>query len=90
MKQASVTASTVFYVSPMPHGGWAVYGSDIAPPLSTFAARGDALRHAYTAADRATLGEVQVLGWTGAVEEYWVRPSLAQQRPGFHRAVSLS
>jgi hypothetical protein len=90
MKQQAFTTSTVFYVSPMPHGGWAVFGSEIAPPLSTFSARGEALQHAYAAADRASLGEVQVLGWTGGVEEYWVRPSIPQQRPGFHRSITLS
>jgi hypothetical protein len=90
MKQPSVTTSTVFYVSPMPRGGWAVFGPDIAPPLSTFSARGDALRHAYAVADRASLGEVQVLGWSGSVEEYWVRPSVPQQRPGCHRSITLS
>jgi len=90
MKQQAVTTSTVFYVSPLPDGGWAVFGSNIAPPISTFPARGDALRHAHAAADRASLGEVQVLGWSGSVEEYWVRPCVPQQRPGFHRSITLA
>ena len=53
--QRATTNSEVFYVSPVPTGGWAVFGSDIAPPLSTFALRGSALEHARIRAQQVAL-----------------------------------
>ena len=82
------TPSTVFYVSPAPNGGWAVFGSEISPPLSTFAVRGAALRHAEERAEQAALGEVQVLDWNGSVEEYVVHASASEGRPACRRAIS--
>ncbi len=85
--QESTTTSTVFYVSPMPSGSWSVFGSEIAPPLSTFEARTSAIEHACSRADQVALGEVQVLDWSGAVDEYFVRMSICEGRPSCRRAI---
>ena len=87
MRRAA-TISNVFYVSPAPNGGWAVFGSEIAPPLSTFARRGSALEHARFRARQVALGEVQVLDWNGAVEEFFVNASPRDGRPACWRAIS--
>jgi len=76
--------STVFYVCPALNGGWSVFGPDIAPALSTFAtfdARGAAVEYACRAAEEAILGEVQVLGLDGSVEEYRPCASTTVRRP---------
>jgi hypothetical protein len=86
--QESITASTVFYVSQVPNGGWAVFGSDISPPLWTFEARDSAIEHACARADHVALGEVQVLDWSGAVDEYLVRESICEDRSPCRRAIS--
>ena len=88
--QESTTAATVFYVSPVPDGSWGVFGSDIAPPLSTFEARASAIDHACRRADQVALGEVQVLDWSGSVNEYFVRMSICEGRPACRRAISQS
>ena len=87
------TGSTVFYVCPAPDGGWSVFGSDIAPALSTFEARDEAVRYACDVAEQATsgeaYGEVQILGWDGSVEEYHACASVTGSRPAYslaHRA----
>jgi hypothetical protein len=81
-------SSTVFYVCPALHGGWAVFGSDIAPALSTFDARDEAVEYACGVAERLPLAEVQVLGWNGSVEEYRACASLTGSRPAFAQAIS--
>lgn len=86
--QRTTTASKVFYVSPVPAGGWAVFGSEVAPPLSTFDWRGSALEHARERARQVALGEVQVLDWNGSVEEIFVNASPADGRPACWRAIS--
>jgi hypothetical protein len=86
--QSTASSASVFYVSPTPQGAWAVFGSEISPPLSTFAARVSAVVFACDQADRAQLGEVQVLAANGSVEEYLIRESLSEDRPAYRRAVS--
>lgn len=86
--QSTASSASVFYVSPTPQGAWAVFGSEISPPLSTFAARVSAVVFACDQADRAQLGEVQVLAADGSVEEYLVRESLSEHRPAYRRALS--
>ena len=88
--QPAMTPSTVFYVCPAPDGGWTVFGSGISPPLSTFTARGAAVRHACSQAEHVALGEVQVLGWNGSVEEYFVSASETEGRPAYKRAITPS
>lgn len=86
--QRTTAVSHVFYVSPVPAGGWAVFGSDISPPLSTFELRGSALVHAREKAQQVALSEVQVLDWNGSVEEFFVNASPAHGRPACWRAIS--
>jgi hypothetical protein len=86
--QSTTSSASVFYVSPTPQGAWAVFGSAISPPLSTFTARGSAVMFACDQADRAPLGEVQVLAANGSVEECLIRESVAENRPAYRRAVS--
>jgi hypothetical protein len=89
MSQATIT-STVFYVSPLPSGEWGVFGPSVSPPLFAFTTRGDAMQRAAREAEQVVLSEVQVLGWNGAVEEYLVRPSVVERRPGCRRAITPS
>jgi len=86
--QRATAIAKVFYVSPVPAGGWAVFGSDISPPLSTFALRGMALEHARVRAQKVALSEVQVLDWNGSVEEFFVNASPSDGRPACWRAIS--
>ena len=79
--------SIVFYVCPALSGGWSVFGSDIAPALSTFDARDEAVAYACDVADRLPLAEVQILGWGGAVDEYRACASLTGSRPAFSRTI---
>jgi Uncharacterized protein conserved in bacteria (DUF2188) len=81
------TNSTVFYVCPAPDGGWSVFGSDIAPALSTFQARDAAVQYACGIAEQAACGEVQILGWNGSVEEYHACASMTGSRPAYSRAI---
>lgn len=73
--------STVIYVCPALNGGWSVFGPDIVPALPTFDARGAAVEYACRVAEEVTLGEVQVLGSDGAVEEYRACASATGSRP---------
>lgn len=82
------TGSSVFYVCPAPDGGWSVFGSDIAPALSTFEAREEAVRYACDVADQAAYGEVQILGWDGSVEEYHACASVTGSRPAHSGAIA--
>jgi hypothetical protein len=84
----AMTGSTVFYVCPVPNGDWSVFGSDIAPALSTFDAREPAVKYACGIAEQVALGEVQILDWNGAVEEYYACASMTGSRPAFHRTIS--
>jgi hypothetical protein len=76
-----MASTTVFYVCPALNGGWSVFGPDIAPALSTFDARGAAVEYACRVAEAVALGEVQVLGSDGAVEEYRACGSGTGSRP---------
>ncbi len=83
-----MTSSTVFYVCPTPEGGWSVFGSDVAPALSKFYFRQEAVEYACRAAEQSDLGEVQVLGWDGGVEEVRGCASATGDRPAFRRAIT--
>lgn len=62
--------SRTLYVCPLQHGGWSVFGSDIAPALDTFHLRDEAVKYACGLAEHLTPAKVQILGWNGSVEEY--------------------
>ncbi len=68
-----MSSSAIFYVCPSPDGGWSVFGSDIAPALSTFDARSAAMEYARIVAQNVAPAEVRLLGWNGSVEEYRVK-----------------
>ena len=73
-----MSRSTIFYVCPTPNGSWSVFGSSIAPALSTFDARSAATEYACGVAGKVPLSEVQVFGWNGSVEEYRASASPSQ------------
>ncbi len=61
--------SRTLYICPLQHGGWSVFGSDIARVLNTFDLRDEAVKYACGLAEHLTPAKVQILGWNGSVEE---------------------
>ncbi|SRR5260221_12213782 len=76
--------SMILYVCPAPDGDWSVFGSGIAPALSTFDARSAATEYACGVAGKVPLAEVQIFGCNGSVEEY--RVSTLPSPPAFRPA----
>jgi hypothetical protein len=76
--------STIFYVCPAPNGDWSVFGSGIAPALSTFDARSAATEYACGVAGKVPRADVRIFGWNVSVEEY--RASASPSQPAFRPA----